>query len=114
MEETWKDEETGRKDFWKKNPKVMKRGISGLSVFLLIVRLFVLISLLVVLETRFERIVVCLLAMIIFQQASEANLKDLEQDKEQVPTNTAFVSIAAAGVPMIVAILALLYFIFFK
>lgn len=116
MEKTIKntedDFEKEGKTILKENPRFAKKYIGGMSILMLIIRTGVLAGMLVVLSTRFERIVICLLALIICHQLFEATMSDFEKFKEYTPTSMAYMSYASVLVPEWVAIVALLYAIF--
>ncbi|MEI6480437.1 MAG: hypothetical protein WCO12_02870 [bacterium] len=99
----------------KENPKSVKalnKGTSWFALFTLIFRVVLFLSLMGILETRFEKIIICLLMQIIYSQKFDALLYDKEKFKDTVSDSAYTMNAIAIGVPIYLALGTLIYLVF--
>ena len=95
-----------------KSVKALNKGTSWFAIFTLIFRVVLFLSLMGILETRFEKIIICLLMQIIYSQKFDALLYDKDKFKDTISDSSYTINTLAIGVPIYLALGTLLYLVF--
>ncbi|MCL5781813.1 MAG: hypothetical protein M1459_00415 [Patescibacteria group bacterium] len=97
------------------DPTITKQtGVSTaiITFFYMLVGLFIFFSILSVVSGQFEKIVICILFLIIGTLSGESTLSDLKEHGKNVRPLTGMFLMWWSAIPKIVALITLLYYIF--
>ena len=89
------------------------KGAAFLSFFYMLIGLFIFFSILSVVTGQFEKIVICILFLIMNSLSSEAKISDLKEYGKNVHVLTGMFLMWWSFIPRIVAYSAIVYYVFF-
>ena len=98
------------------DPAISKQngvGASFLSFLYMVVGLFLFFSILSVVNGQFEKIIICILFLIMNSLSSEATFSDLKEHGKSVRPLTGMFLMWWSFIPRVVAYGAIIYYVFF-